>query len=302
MSEIRPAAPLLTQGGSHQHKLGLLDRVDRPALAPVGLCQLGVTGAPRNSDYRVARAARRDPDLEAGRFGDDGAVGGDPVVDERQAARAGRLLVRVGGDEQVAAERNAQLGEHLGGEDHAPDTALHVTSAATVQPAVADLGTERVARPAVERFGRDDVDMAVEEQAASSAAPGEPRHELRPPREAQTRWIQRLAGELGGVWLEDLDLAPDAPQPPTQVLLQLTLLARRLVGLPGGRVEGDQRGHESTSSSRRCAISPATCCSSVESVTGAGYPARRCRQGAGFPGDRRARREPRRRHARGSAP
>ncbi len=145
---------------------------------------------------------------------------------------------------EVAGERDLQLGERLRGDHHRGDPALHVAGAAAVDVPVSDLGLERVARPLVDRLGRDRVDVAVEEQAPPGSSAGEASDELGPALEAHPRRVERLALELRRVGLEELDLCAGAAQPLPEMLLQAALLAGRIVGRPGRRVEADQRGGE----------------------------------------------------------
>ena len=143
----------------------LLDRVHRAAGLPVRLGHLGVPGPALDRDGRRERAAARHPDLERRRLRHDAGVGADAVPRCGQAAGARRLLVGDGVHDHVAGEPHAQPREHLGRVHHARDAALHVARAAAVQVAVAHLGLVRVARPALARVRRDDVDVAVQEQA-----------------------------------------------------------------------------------------------------------------------------------------
>ena len=112
----------------------------------------------------------------------------------------------------------------LGGERHRRHAALHVAGAAPVEPAVADLGGERVAGPLGLGLARDDVDVAVEQQAAAAAGAAQRRDELGAPGEVQPLGHQRRARQLAGVGLEQVDLrarraqarrrgAPAAPPP-----------------------------------------------------------------------------------------
>ena len=104
MLQVGARAPLLAQRDDRvEHDLRLLDGVDGAAVAPVRLPQLGVAGAALDRDRRVDRAAAGDPDLEAGRLGDDAGVGAHAVRDARDAARSARLLVGDRVHEQVAA-------------------------------------------------------------------------------------------------------------------------------------------------------------------------------------------------------
>ena len=94
--------------------------------------------------------------------------------------------------------------QHLGGEHHARDAALHVARAAAIEVAVAHLGPVGIARPAVARLRGDDVDMAVQEQAAPAARAGEPRRQLRAPVEPQAGRHLPRPGDVGGVGLPDV--------------------------------------------------------------------------------------------------
>ena len=143
--------------------------VDGAAVAPAGLANLGVPRPARHAHDAVLGAAARDPDVEAGRLGDDARVRAQPALDDRRAACAGRLLVRVRRDDQVAGEADTFRGEHLGGEHHRRDPALHVAGAAAVELPVSHLRGERLARPALARLDRDDVDVAVEDERAAAA-------------------------------------------------------------------------------------------------------------------------------------
>ena len=71
------------------------------------------------------------------------AAAGDEVLGAGHHA----LLVDEGGEHDAAGERAAPR-EGVGREQHRRDAALHVGRAAAVQPAVDDLGAERVDRPA----------------------------------------------------------------------------------------------------------------------------------------------------------
>ena len=66
----------------------LLDRVHRPALAPVSLRDLRVARPPGNFDLRIGGAAAGDPDVEPGGLGDDARVGAHSVGDRSGPARA----------------------------------------------------------------------------------------------------------------------------------------------------------------------------------------------------------------------
>ena len=130
--------------------------------------------------------------------------------------------------------------QHLGREHHAGHAALHVAGAAPVQVAVAHLGPVRVARPAVARLRRDDVDVAVQEQAAAAARPGEPGGQLRAPVEAESRRHLARAGDVGGGRLPDVHGGAGRGQALPEIGLQVGLLAGRVARRAGGRVEPDQ--------------------------------------------------------------
>ncbi len=224
-----PRAPLLAQPREGvQHDAHLLDRVHRAAVAPVRLRQLGVPGPAVDGDDRRQRAAAAGPDLEPGRLGADARVGPHAVLHAGDAARAGRLLVGVRADDEVAAQPHAEPRQRLGGEHHAADAALHVARAAAVEVAVADLGAPRIARPAVDRRGRDDVDVAVQHQRPAAAGAGERRGELRPAGELEAGVDLARAGDVGRLRLPDVDGRAARGEAVAEVALQVGLLARRV--------------------------------------------------------------------------
>ena len=199
---------------------------------------------PRNGDAAVLGAAARDPDVEAGRLADDRRVGAEPALDEGGAARAGRLLVGVGGDDEVAGERHPELRQRLGGDRHCGDPALHVARAATVEESVPHLGGERIARPAIARLDGDGVDVPVEDERAAAARTAAAGDQLRPTAEVEPGWDERLPGECRGVRLPEVDLGSGAFEPAREVLLERRLLSRRVPLGASGRVEADQRRGE----------------------------------------------------------
>src|SRR3954471_22885898 len=166
---------------------GLFDCVDRTSVPPRRLAHLGMARAAGYPDDPVLAAAAGDPDVEAGRLGHDARVGEDAALDDGGAPRARGLLVRVGGDDEVAGEVDAERREDFRGNDHRGDAALHVAGPAPVQRAVTQLRVERIARPALLWLGRDDVDVAVEEKRAAVALAAEPRDELGTPLVVQPR-------------------------------------------------------------------------------------------------------------------
>ena len=108
-----------------------------------------------------------------------------PCCHAREGARAGGLLVGVGVDDQVAIEADTEARQRLRRVRHRRHAALHVEDAAAVEDPVPDLGLPRVARPTVDRLGRDDVDVAVQEERPPAAGPRKCRGELRPADEVQ---------------------------------------------------------------------------------------------------------------------
>ena len=130
-----------------------------------------------------------------------------PWATERDAPGAGRLLVGDGVDDQVARQADVEAGEHLGREHHRGDAALHVAGAAAVELAVADDGRVRVVRPARLGLARDDVDVAVQQEAATAAGAGEARDQLRPAVEVELE--RHLApAHVPRPRLPDVDRAP----------------------------------------------------------------------------------------------
>ena len=235
------AAPLLAQAGDRvHHEAHLLDRVHRTPVAPVRLGHLGMARAAGDRERRCQRAAAGHPHLERGRLGHDARVCAHAVADGGQAAGARRLLVGDRVHDQVALQAHPEPGEHLGRVDHAGDAALHVTRPAAVEIAVAHLRPVGIARPAVARLRRNDVDMAVQEQAVPAAGAREPRRQLRAPVEPQARRHLPRPGDVGRVGLPDVHGGAGGAQALAEVGLQVGLLAGRVVRRASGRVEPDQ--------------------------------------------------------------
>ena len=227
-----------------EHDLRLLDRVDGAAVAPVRLAQLGVAGAALDRDRRVDRAAAGDPDLERRRLGHDARVGAHAVGDRCDAARARRLLVGDRVHEQVACEADVEPGEHLGREHHRRDAALHVAGAAAVELAVAHDGRVRVVRPARLGLAGDDVDVAVEQQAAPAARAGEARDAA-----AAGRRSRGWNGTCGprtssGLGSQTSTAAPAADRRSARSACSAASSRAGSPGIARGRVEADQCGGE----------------------------------------------------------
>jgi hypothetical protein len=165
------------------------------------------------------------------------------VGDARDAAGARRLLVGDRVHEQVAGEPDAEAREHLCGRHHRRDAALHVARAAPEEQAVAHDGRVRVVRPACLRLARDDVDVAVQEQAAPAAGAREAREQLWPAREVELERHLPAAHVLGPR-LPDLDGRAGRAQPRREVGLERRLVACRVARVACRRVEPDQVGGE----------------------------------------------------------
>ena len=157
---------------------------------------------------------------------------------------ARRLLLRDRVHDQVALEADAEPGEHLGGERHARDAALHVARPAAVHATVRDDGRERVVRPALARLDRDDVDVAVEQQRTPSTGAREARSQLRTALEGEAVGHHRMAGERRDVGLPDAHVGARALEALCEVALQRELLAGRVARLVRRRVEADQRAQQ----------------------------------------------------------
>ena len=145
MPEVRPAAPLLAQPRIASSTIVAFSiALTAPPSRQCGWRDLGVARTARDGDRRVDRAAAGDPDVEAGRLGDDPRVGAHAARDEGEAAGARRLLVGDRADDQVAGEPDAQRARA----SRPPstmrrDAALHVARAAAVEVPVAH-SAERV--------------------------------------------------------------------------------------------------------------------------------------------------------------
>jgi hypothetical protein len=207
----------------------------------VGRREAGVACAALHGDPGHQRAARAEPGGQAGRLGDDAAVRAQAAGGDRQRARAGRLLVGYRVDDQVAAQRHVECAQHLGREQHARDPALHVAGAAPVDPAGTDVGRERRARPTIDRLGRHDVDMTVEQERATAAGTGGRRHQLRPAVEVMTLGDRvAVRRQVGGLGLPHAHGEPGGAHAAGHIVLQGRLVARRRAGLRCARVEPDE--------------------------------------------------------------
>lgn len=109
-----------------------------------------------------------------------------------------------------------------------------------MQAAIADLGDERVAAPGRTRLGRDDIDVAVEQQRSSPTGPAETRDQLRAPGEVKPRRHERPPGERGAVGLPHVDRGAGEAQAVGEMRLERRLLARRVADRSRRRVKADE--------------------------------------------------------------
>ena len=213
-----------------QHDRHLLDRVDGAALLGRQRRDAGVPRAAVHRDARQQAAAAGDPHGEAARLGDDGGVGLQRARGV-QTAGARRFLLGHGVDDEVARQRDAELGERAGCDDHARHPALHVARPAAVEQALAQLGRERVGhRPVCARLDVDDVDVAVQQQRPPAAAPAEAPDELRAALERELGRHHGVRSQRLGVGLVKLHLGAVGFEQSRQVLLQRAFLAGRIAG------------------------------------------------------------------------
>ena len=191
---------------------------------------------PVDDDLADEVAPAGDPGVEARRLGDEAGVRPHATGDGGDPARAGLLLVGDRADDELAGERRLPR-EHLGGDHHGRHPALHVARAAAVQAGAAPRGLMGRRGPGRGVARRDDVDVAVEQQAgAVAAAAGEARGKLRAPREVEAVGHLAAAGHDLGAGHPDVDVGAGGAQ-----ALGDRGLERRLVAAGArGRVEGDE--------------------------------------------------------------
>ena len=193
---------------------GLLDRVDRAAVAPVRVAHLGVAGAARDADDPVLRAAAGDPGAEVGGLGDDPGVGAQPARARapcRPPPRTPRRCwwPRSGRRPGCIAGR----GDRLGG----------AASSRRPRPSC----RRRRARRAGRRGPRGRTGRLVHSDRGSAettsmwplssrlrpaAGAAQGGDELRAPGEVQPLGHQRRARQGGGVGLEQVDLGARRPR------------------------------------------------------------------------------------------
>ena len=241
---VGPAVPLLAQApdGVQDHR-HLLDRVHRAAGLPVRLRHLGVPGAALDRDGGRQRAAARHPDLERGRLGNDAGVGADAVPCGGQAAGARRLLVGDG-----VHDRRRRRASRPGGRaprSHRPCTRRRPSC----RTRRARRGCRRESRPG---SGRSSSALAGSDGTTSmwpfrsrlgpSAGARVAGGELRAAVEGKARRdLARAARRRPRLRLPDVDGGARPAQPLSEVCLEVGLRTGRVVRLPRGRVEADQR-------------------------------------------------------------
>ena len=106
----------------------LLDRVDAAAVAPVRLVHLGVGRAALDRQRAVQEPARRDPEVQPGRLGDEPGVCPVPARDRGDRPHRAGLLVRHGLEDHVAGEPDAAGVERLEGEERRADAPFMSTA------------------------------------------------------------------------------------------------------------------------------------------------------------------------------
>ena len=138
-----------------------------------------MAGAAAHRDARQQAAAARDPHGEPARLRHDRGVGLQQARGE-QPAGAGRLLLGDRVDDQVAGQRDAELGERAG--RRRPCSPRRPSCRTRRGRRAGRRGRPRRTgrlRPVGARLDVDDVDVAVEQQRATAAAAAEARDELR---------------------------------------------------------------------------------------------------------------------------
>ena len=156
--------------------------IDVDGVHPAPGAGVGRPAAGRHLDEAHAAVGDADGSV-AGLADDDAVASGDLVLDQRPGAQpAAALLIGHRRQHESPAEAVAVGHRVPGGDDHPGDGALHVQAAAAVEPAVADLGRPRVARPPVgRRVDGDDVEMPAEDERASRLREGVRRHDADEP-------------------------------------------------------------------------------------------------------------------------
>ena len=191
-----------------------MDRVERHAAVHPGV---QVALARPHLDVDADEAAgreldRRDVAPEHPAVEDHAGVGPALVLRDPVGDRvAADLLLAVVRDAEVDRQR-ARLDEPLRGLEHEPELALVVGDAARVRPLAADLELERVGLPELERRGRLDVEVVVDEdgrRVARAVRGGDlAEHELALAERRQLGRAADAADELADPLARALDVLP----------------------------------------------------------------------------------------------
>ena len=202
-----PARRQLVERAEERHRL--LDRVHPSPVQPGRLVHLRVRRAALDRQRAVQKAARRDPEVEAGRLGNEARITTIATLDRGDRPHRARLLVRDRLEDHVTVEPDPGIAENFERNERRGDSPLHVAGSAPVDPAVPDLGRERVARPTLPFPCPDDVHVTVDHERTSATSPAEDAHRDRPSAPVMPGRHHRVAREGGGIRLPAIDLGTE---------------------------------------------------------------------------------------------
>ena len=170
MALVLTVGPLGGQRSSPSRTVRLLDRVDAAALAPVRLVHLGVGRAALHGQRSVQEPARRDPEVQPGRLWDEAGV-----------ARYPRAIAATVPIAQVSSSGTVSKTTSPASRTPQAWSASSAKSAAPMPPSCRrrhgrrsgrrGRRPRRAARPSGSVAGVDDVDVAVDDEAAAVPAP-----------------------------------------------------------------------------------------------------------------------------------
>jgi hypothetical protein len=126
-----------------------------------------VNGQSSNSQAEPDHADLRAHQLSVGGFGDQARIGAIAALQCREGAEPGALLFDHRLQMDAALRLEPGRFERVDRVERRDGPGLHVAGAAAVEPAVLDHGLERRPGPHVERTGRHDIAMALQDQRAS---------------------------------------------------------------------------------------------------------------------------------------
>ena len=142
---------------------------------------------------------------------------------------------------RASASRAARLEMHA---------SLHVAGAAAIHPAIADHGIEGRMRPHVERAGRDDIDMALQDQgtACLAARAMDANNDRRRGMLGRKRTAAGMSENLATIHGEDIDCQSSRPHLARHQVLRGVLIAARRGAAHqiGGQGEAGHRSPAST--------------------------------------------------------